>query len=98
MFLGTSRLRWIVAGLLIVAGMALFLAGPWGMLANIGGVLLMMIGMGTFVYTPVKKTAAPPPGPKPVPATVLPPRPVVAPPKRPAGPRPEFEARDRDAI
>ena len=97
MVLGTSRLRWILAGVLIVAGMALFLLRPWGMVSNIGGLLVMLLGMGTFVYTPVKKSAALSAETKPTPAAA-PARPAIAPPKRPVGPRPEFEARDRDAI
>jgi TRAP-type C4-dicarboxylate transport system permease small subunit len=54
MFLGTRRIWWIAAGLLFVGGLVLFSTEIGGMAGNVGGVLLIILGMVVFAAAPMR--------------------------------------------
>jgi hypothetical protein len=97
MFLGTSRIWWILSGVLFLAGLGLIGTGSYGMGGGIGGLLLILLAVLTFAAAPMRYGRD---KPKPADAAPPPPAPKSPPPPPPAprGPRPEIEGRDASEV
>lgn len=95
MFLGTSKLWWIVSGLLFVLGLAIFGTGSGGTLGSVVAVLLIVLAMVSFAAAPMRYGQAPTTSR--AEATDLS-KPAALAPEEPPRPRPHIEAGDASEV